>query len=48
MSQNVLYVIIALLVVAGAALSYAYYQETKTTSGVNINVDKNGISIQKQ
>ena len=48
MNRNILYLIIVLLVVAVSVLGYFYYQEQKTTSGVDITVDDQGLSIQKK
>lgn len=48
MNRNVLYVIVVLLLLMVSALGYFYYQETKTTSGVDITVDDQGLSIQKK
>lgn len=48
MNRNILYLIIISLVVVVSALGYSYYQEHKTTSGVDITVDDQGLSIQKK
>lgn len=48
MNRNILYLIIALLVIAVSAFGYFYYQEQKTASGVDITVDDQGLSIQKK
>ena len=48
MSRNVLYLVIGALVVATAVLSYYFYQERQKTTGVEINVGKSGISIEKK
>jgi len=48
MNRNILYLIIGALVVVVTALSYFYYQEQKTTSGVDITVDDQGLSIRKK
>ena len=45
MTNKGLYVVIAVLVVALAVLGYAYYEESQTT-GINIEADENGISIE--
>jgi hypothetical protein len=48
MNRNVLYVIICVLVVAGGVLSYQLYQDRHKTGGVEIEVGKNGLSIQQK
>ncbi len=46
MNRNILYLIIGALVVVGVVLGYQFYQERQKTSGVEINVDEGGISIE--
>lgn len=48
MNRSILYLIIVSLVVVVSAFGYFYYQEQKTTSGVDITVDDQGLSIQKK
>jgi hypothetical protein len=48
MSRNALYAIIAVLVLAGGFMAYRMYEERQRTGGVEIQVDKNGLSIQKK
>jgi len=48
LNRNILYVAIGLLAVAAGVLGYFYYQENKKATGVEINIDDQGISIQKQ
>lgn len=48
MSRNTLYLIIAALVIAAGVAGYLLYQERQKTSGVEINVDKGSISIEKK
>jgi hypothetical protein len=45
MNRNVLYLIIGGLAVAALVLGYLVYQERQKT-GVEINVDKNGVSVE--
>ena len=47
MNRNFLYFIIGALVVAAAVVGYLFYQERQKTSGIEIDVGKSGISIQK-
>jgi hypothetical protein len=47
MSRNALYAIIAVLVLAGGALGYELYAQRQKTDSLEINVGKNGMSIQK-
>jgi hypothetical protein len=47
MSRNVLYAIIALLVLGGGVMGYQLYAERQKTDRVEIEVGKNGFSIKK-
>jgi hypothetical protein len=47
-NRNVLYLVIGALVVATGVLGYQLYQERQKTAGVEINVGKSGISIEKK
>jgi hypothetical protein len=47
MNRNVIYMIVGVLAVATVILSYQLYQERHTT-GIDINVGKNGISVEKR
>ena len=48
MNCNVLYLVIGVLVMATAVFGYQLYQERQKTTGVEINVGKTGISIEKK
>lgn len=48
MNRNVLYLVIGALVVATAVFAYQLYQERQKTTGIEINVGKSGISIEKK
>ena len=48
MSRNALYAIIGILVVAGSVVSYELYAERKKTDRVEVNIGKNGLSIEKK
>lgn len=48
MKQNVLYGIIAVLVVVVAILGYRYYQSTKEPDGIRIELNKDGLSVKTQ
>jgi predicted negative regulator of RcsB-dependent stress response len=48
MNRNVLYLIIGALVIATVVFGYKYYQERQKTAGIEINVGKSGISIEKK
>ena len=48
MNRNVLYLAIAVLAVASAVIGYQLYQERQKTTGIQINVGKSGISIEKK
>ncbi len=47
MNKNVLYMIIGALIVVVGGFSYYTYQEEKKPDGVEIQVGKNGLSIQE-
>jgi hypothetical protein len=48
MNRNILYLIIGALAVATAVFGYQLYQERQKTAGIEINVGKGGISIEKK
>ncbi len=48
MNRSVLYLVIGTLAVATAVFGYQFYQERQKTNGIEINVDKGGISIEKK
>lgn len=48
MKRNVLYLISGAVGVAALILGYQFYQDRQNSSGVEINIDDNGISIQKK
>jgi predicted negative regulator of RcsB-dependent stress response len=48
MSRNVLYVVIGALVIVVAVFGYQLYQDRQKTAGIQINVGKSGISIEKK
>ena len=48
MNRNRLYLIIGALAIATVVLSYLYYQERQKTTGIEINVDESGISIEQK
>jgi hypothetical protein len=48
MNRNVLYVFIAVLAVVAAVVGYQLYQERQQTTGIEINIGKSGISIEKK
>ena len=48
MNRNVLYLIIGVLAVAAVVFGYQLYQERQKTTGIEINVGKSGISIEKK
>ena len=47
MKRNVLYLIIGALAVVSAGLLYYLYQD-RQTPGIEINLDKKGISIERK
>jgi predicted negative regulator of RcsB-dependent stress response len=48
MNRNVLYLVIGALVVVAGVFGYMLYQERQKTTGIEINVDKSGVSIEKK
>lgn len=46
MNRNVLYVVIGVLAVAAVVAGYLLYQEQQKTSGIELNLDNNGVSIE--
>ena len=48
MNRNVLYLIIGVLAVATVVFGYQLYQERQKTTGIEINIGKSGISIEKK
>jgi RsiW-degrading membrane proteinase PrsW (M82 family) len=47
-NRNVLYFVIGALVVAVAVLAYRFYQERQHPTGVEIDIGKGRISIEKK
>ena len=48
MNRNVLYLVVGALAVAVAVFGYQLYQERQKTTGIEINVGKSGVSIEKK
>jgi predicted negative regulator of RcsB-dependent stress response len=48
MNRNILYMVIGMLVITTAVFGYQLYQERQKPSGIEINVGKGGISIEKK
>jgi hypothetical protein len=48
MNRNTPYLVIGVLAVGGAILGYQLYQERQKTTGIEINVGKSGLSIEKK
>lgn len=46
MSRNVLYLVIGALAVAAAVAGYLLYQEQQKTSGIELDLNKNGVTIE--
>ena len=47
MSRNALYAVIAVLFVAGGVLGYELYAQHQKSDGVEIDIGKHGLTIQK-
>jgi RsiW-degrading membrane proteinase PrsW (M82 family) len=48
MNRTVFYLIIGALAVAIVVLSYQFYQDRQKTTGIEIDVGKSGITIEKK
>ena len=48
LNRNALYLLIGVLAVAVAVFGYQLYQERQKTTGIEINVGKSGITIEKK
>jgi len=48
LNRNILYLVIGALAVAAGVFGYQLYQERQKTTGIEINVGKSGISIEKK
>lgn len=48
MNRSVLYLIVGVLIVAVVVVGYQLYQERQKTTGIEIDVGKSGISIEKK
>jgi hypothetical protein len=48
MNRNVFYLVIGALAVVIVVIGYQLYQERQKTTGIEINVGKSGISIEKK
>ena len=48
MNRNVLYLVVGVLVAVTVVIGYQLYQERQKTTGIEINVGKSGISIEKK
>jgi hypothetical protein len=48
MNRNALYLVIGVLAVGSIFLGYRFYQERQKVHGIEINVDKNRISIESK
>jgi hypothetical protein len=48
MNRTILYLFIGALVIVAVVFGYQLYQDRQETSGIQINVVKSGISIEKK
>lgn len=48
MNRNTLYLVIGVLAIAAVVFGYLLYQERQKTTGIEINVDKSGITIEQK
>jgi len=48
MNREALYLIIAILVIAGGVMGYQLYSERQKPQGVEIDLGKNGLTIQQK
>lgn len=48
MSRNTLYLLIGLLAAGVIVVGYLYYEETRSQSGIEIEIDEHGITIEEK
>ena len=48
MNRNILYLVISVLAIVTVVIGYQLYQERQKTTGIEINVGKSRISIEKK
>lgn len=48
MSRNALYLIIGLLAVGVLVVGYIYYEESRSRSGIEIEIGEHGVSIEER
>ena len=48
MSRNALYAMVPFLVLAGGFMGYQWYAERQKTDRVEIDIGKNGLSLEKK
>lgn len=48
MSRNTLYLLIGLLAASVIVVGYLYYEETRSKSGIEIEIDEHGITIEEK
>jgi predicted negative regulator of RcsB-dependent stress response len=48
MNRNVLYLVIGALAIVTVVIGYQLYQERQKTTGIEIDIDKTGVSIEKK
>ncbi|WP_425418626.1 hypothetical protein [Oricola indica] len=48
MNRNILYIVVAALVVAVAVIGYLYYQEQQKPDGIKIELGEKGLSIEAE
>lgn len=48
MNRNALFLLVGVLGIGVAVLGYLYYQETRARSGIDIQIDGNGLSVEEK
>ena len=48
MNSNILYLVIGALAIVAVVFGYLLYQERQKTTGIEINIGKSGISLEKK
>lgn len=48
MSSSVSYLVIGLLTVGIAVIGYLYYDETRSRSGIDIQIDEHGVTLEEK
>lgn len=48
MTRNALFLLVGALGIGIAVLGYLYYEETRSRSGIEIQIDENGLTMEEK